>query len=139
MYTVKEAAHLLGISPHTVRYYTNQDLTPHLSRSQNGARLFDDRDIAYLQVTIYLRNCGMPIQKIREYFSLAEKGDSTIQERYEMLLDQQEDLKEQLRKLTQSQDYISHKLQIYSEYIRKNENSDNEAQVTVSASPPPVA
>lgn len=123
MYTVKEAANLLGVNPHTVRYYTNQNLTPHLSRSKNGARLFDDIDIQYLQVTIYLRNCGMPIQKIREYFALAEKGDSTIQERYKMLLNQQEYLDEQLQKLTQSQNYISHKLKIYSEYIHKNENS----------------
>lgn len=52
MYTVKEAATLLGVSPHTVRYYTNQNLTPHLDRGRNGARLFRDIDLEYLRVTI---------------------------------------------------------------------------------------
>lgn len=126
MYTVKEAADMLGVNPHTIRYYTNQNLTPHLSRNKNGVRLFDDTDIGYLQVTIYRRNCGMPIQQIREYFSLAEKGDSTIEERYKMLLVQQEKLKEQLRQLTQSQSFIAHKLEMYSEYLQGNGENKTE-------------
>ena len=128
MYTVKEAADLLGVNPHTIRYYTNQNLTPHLKRDKNGMRLFNDTDIEYLKVTIYLRNCGMPIQQIRKYFSLADKGDSTIEERYKMLLIQQEKLNEQQQQLTQSQTYISHKLKIYSEYLHKNGNSKNKTE-----------
>lgn len=128
MYTVKEAADMLGVNPHTIRYYTNQNLTPHLSRDKNGVRLFNDTDIEYLQVTIYLRNCGMPIQQIREYFSLAEKGDSTIKERYHMLLLQQERLNKQQQQLTQSQKFISHKLKMYSEYLYENENITKETE-----------
>lgn len=110
MYTVKEAASLLGINPHTVRYYTNQDLTPHLSRDKNGVRHFDDTDIQYLRVAIYLRNCRMPIQSIREFFTLSEQGDATIQTRYEMLLEQREKIDEQMRQVVQSRDFIQHKL-----------------------------
>ena len=102
MYTVKETAKPLGINPHTVRYYTNQNLTPHLDRGRNGIRLFNDIDLEYLRVTIYLRNCGMPVQKIRTYFTLAEQGESTIRERYQMLLEQQESLNEQMRRLTKA-------------------------------------
>ena len=117
MYTVKEASERLGISPHTIRYYTNQNLTPNLSRDKNGARLFSEEDIQYLQVAIYLRNCDMPIQKIRKYFSLAAQGDSTVKERYHMLLEQQEQLEKQLNQILESQKYITDKLSYYSSFI----------------------
>lgn len=113
-------------SYNTLLYKSESDAA--FGRNKIGMRLFNDTDIEYLQVTIYLRNCGMPIQQIREYFSLADKGDSTIEERYKMLLIQQERLNEQLQQLTQSQTYIAHKLKIYSEYLHKNENIKNKTE-----------
>lgn len=124
MYTVKEAANLLGINPHTVRYYTNQNLIPHLSRDKNGVRLFSDTDIEYLKVAVYLRNCGMSVQNIRKYFSLSEQGDSTIQKRYEMLLAQREQIDVQLRQISQSRDFIQHKLEYYAGFINVEGNGN---------------
>lgn len=126
MYTVKEVAELLHVNPHTIRYYTNQNLTPRLHRNENGVRLFDEIDLQYLQITIYLRRCGMSIQDIRKYFVLAEEGDDTVQERYQMLLQQQEKLNQQLQQLSQSQDYISHKLELYAAQIRQVQQCEEE-------------
>ncbi|MDE5699778.1 MAG: hypothetical protein K2I96_20620 [Lachnospiraceae bacterium] len=73
----------------------------------------------------------MPIQQIRKYFSLAGQGDSTIEERYKMLLIQQERLNEQLQQLTQSQTYIAHKLKMYSEYLHENSTNKMDVNKTV--------
>lgn len=73
----------------------------------------------------------MPVQKIRAYFSLAEQGESTIRERYQMLLEQQESLNEQMRRLAQSQAYISHKLEVYSGYMRETNDTQGGAAQSV--------
>ena len=53
MYTVKEAAEILGMNPHTVRYYANMELVPTLKRDENGNRLFDEDGITYLQGDLF--------------------------------------------------------------------------------------
>jgi len=42
MYTVKEASELLNLTEHTIRYYTDKSLVPHLKHDKNNNRLFDD-------------------------------------------------------------------------------------------------
>lgn len=125
MYTVKEAAERLGISPHTVRCYTNQELTPHPARDENGVRRFSDAGLAYLQVAVYPRNCGMPIQKIREYFALSEQGDATIQERYAMLLAQRDQIDRQLSQTARSRDCIQQKLAYYAAFMGGPEHGED--------------
>lgn len=46
------------------------ELIPTLKRDSNGKRLFDEDGIAYLQGIVFLRNCGMSINGIHEYFDL---------------------------------------------------------------------
>ncbi len=113
MYTVKEAAEILGLNPHTVRYYANMDLVPTLKRDQNGNRLFDEDGITYLQGVVFLRNCGMSIDGIREYFDLIRQGDSTLPERYHMILEQRENVDRQIEKLRESRRYVEKKLELY--------------------------
>lgn len=113
MYTVKEAADILGLNPHTVRYYANMALIPTLKRDPNGRRLFDEDGIAYLQGIVFLRNCGMSIDAIREYFDLIQRGDSTLPERYRMILEQKASVDRQIEKLLESRRYVEQKLEMY--------------------------
>lgn len=113
MYTVKEAAEILELNPHTVRYYANMGLIPTLKRDQNGKRLFDEDGIAYLQGIVFLRNCGMSIDAIREYFDLVRRGDSTLPERYRMILEQRKSVDRQIEKLLESKRYVDKKLELY--------------------------
>ena len=41
-YTVKEVSERVNLSPHTVRYYTDQGLIPTLQRDEKGNRVFTD-------------------------------------------------------------------------------------------------
>lgn len=120
MYTVKEAAELLNINPHTVRYYTNMNLIPNMNRDKNNVRVFTEENIAYLKGIIYMRNCGMSISSIREYFELCQKGIETITEQYQLILEQKTKLDERLGKLLESQKYMEKKLQMYSQFMKDN-------------------
>lgn len=45
MYTVKEVAEMLDLSPHTVRYYAKSGLIPNLERNSANVRQFNDNNI----------------------------------------------------------------------------------------------
>lgn len=79
MYTVKEAAEILGMNSHTVRYYANMDLIPTLKRDQNGKCLFDEDGIAYLQGVSFCGTAACPL--MRSGSILIWYGSETAQKR----------------------------------------------------------
>lgn len=49
---------MLGLTEHTVRYYTDTDLVPNMKRDQNNNRVFDDASLKWLVCAKHLRKCG---------------------------------------------------------------------------------
>lgn len=90
MYTVKEVSELLDLTEHTIRYYTDKGLVPSVIRDKNNIRLFNEESINWLKGIKYLKGTGMSIESMKEYVDLCLKGESTIQERYQIVLDQKE-------------------------------------------------
>lgn len=88
MYTVKEAARLLDLTEHSVRYYTDKGLVPSVQRDKNNIRLFDDESINWLRGVKNLRQAGMSVEAVKDYIDLCLEGDATIPQRYEIILEQ---------------------------------------------------
>src|SRR5579875_1622882 len=82
--TVGEVAGLLGMSGHTLRYYERIGLVT-VSRSGSGQRRYDRKALARVIFISRLRMSGMSIRDISEYISLVEQGDSTVEQRRELL------------------------------------------------------
>ena len=113
MYKVKEIAKLLNMSEHTVRYYTDMGLVPSLKRDKNGNRLFDEQSKNWLIGIKNLRGSGMSIQAVKDYVNLCLQGESTLEKRYDIILEQKKKLEEQLKEMNQSYQYIEHKANWY--------------------------
>ena len=88
MYTVKEISKLLNMSEHTVRYYTDMGLVPTLKRDKNGNRLFDENSKNWLIGIKNLRGSGMSIKAVKDYVDLCLQGESTLEKRYEIIIEQ---------------------------------------------------
>ena len=86
-YSIKEVADMMNVEPSTLRYYDSIGLLPGVKRV-NGRRVFEDKDFKWLRVLNCMKKINMPIDKIKAYVELAEKGDSTLQERFDMILEQ---------------------------------------------------
>ena len=84
-YSVTEAAKISGLSAHTLRYYDDLGLFPFLQRTQGDKRLFSDADMQWVQLIECLRNTGMPISEVKNYVELCLKGNSTLNERLEIV------------------------------------------------------
>ncbi len=120
MYTVKETAAILGLTEHTIRFYTDKGLVPTVKRDKNNNRLFDEESINWLTGVKYLKECGMSLEAIKEYINLCLEGDSTIQERYKIILEQKKIAETQLKEAKKRMEYMRAKAAHYLEIVNKN-------------------
>lgn len=117
MYTVKEVSELLDLTEHTIRYYTDKGLVPSVIRDKNNIRLFNEESINWLKGIKYLKGTGMSIESMKEYVDLCLKGESTIQERYQIVLDQKEIAERQLKEAIERVEYLRNKAGHYLEIV----------------------
>lgn len=117
MYTVKEVAKRLELTEHTIRFYTDKGLVPNVRRDSNNNRLFDEESIKWLTGVKYLKQCGMSVEAIRMYVDLCLEGDSTIQARYAMIMEQQAVAFAQLEEAQRRAKYMDDKAQHYLDII----------------------
>ena len=117
MYSVKEAAEILGVSVHTVRYYDDSGLIPEVQRDKNNHRVFSDSSLEWLFICVTLRSTGLSVKEIKRYVDLYQQGDLTLKERYDLMRAQRdrvllelEDLKRRLKLLDRKVEYYGGRL-----------------------------
>lgn len=117
MFTMKEACQKTGLSYETLKFYCNQGLIPNVKRDENNRRIFEERDIAWINSLSCLRNCKMSISEMKEYIALCLQGESTIPKRKEILKEKQKQLEEEQKKIQESIDYIEWKQGFYDDVL----------------------
>ena len=117
MYTMMQACREADMTYQTLKFYCNEGLVPNVKRDVNNRRVFDERDVKWIKDLTCLKRCGMSIQEMREYLQLCLKGEGTIPERKRVLEKKQAALREQIRELQDSIDYIDYKQQFYDDVL----------------------
>ncbi len=120
MYTVKEVSKIMDVSEHTLRFWAKSGFFPFIKRDANNIRQFSDNDLEWVKIVKCLRSVGTENKSIKRYIDLCIAGDSTIEERYEIIrstkqkaLSQMEDIKKQL-------DLLEFKEKFYQNLIKNN-------------------
>ena len=117
MYTMKDACEKTGLSYETLKFYCNQGLVPNVKRDKNNRRIFNDKDIAWINSLNCLRNCDMSLSEMREYIDLCIEGESSIPKRKEILIAKRAALVEKLQQVQDSIDYIDWKQSFYDDVL----------------------
>lgn len=129
MFTVKQVAAILNLTEHTIRYYTDCGLVPSLQRDKNNIRLFNEESINWLIGVKYLKETGMSIEGIKKYVDLCLEGSSTIEARYNIILEQKAVAKTQLleaqKRVSYLNDKVSHYLDIVEHRMPDNTNPNH--------------
>jgi DNA-binding transcriptional MerR regulator len=110
--SVAEAAALVGLSTHTLRYYEDQHLV-RPARNASGYRQYTEADIRRLVFLTRMRLSGMTIQDLKRYVALAEAGPSTVPERRQIMLEQRARIRRQLRELALALETTEYKIRTY--------------------------
>lgn len=117
MYTMKYVCEQTQLSYETLKFYCNQGLVPNVKRDKNNRRLFDERDIAWIQSLNCLKNCGMSISEMKEYIRLCLEGECSIPERKIILTHKRNELSKQLLQIQECMDYIDWKQSFYDDVL----------------------
>ena len=120
MYTVKEVAARVGMSEHTIRFYTDKGLIPAVRRGKNNVRLFDEEAVNWLTGVRYLKESGLPLDAVRRYVELCLEGDATIPARHEIIVRPREQARLQLEEARKKLAFLERKAAIYEETMQKN-------------------
>ena len=110
MYSMKEACIQTGMSYETLKFYCKEGLVPNVKRDSHNYRVFDDRDIKWIQSLGCLKRCGMTLAYCLE-------GPSSIPERKEILAVKKEALLASMEKLQKAIDYIDWKQNFYDDVL----------------------
>ena len=117
MYTMKQTCEKTNLTYETLKFYCNQGLVPNVKRDSNNRRIFDYRDVAWIQSLSCLKNCGMSISEMKEYIALCLGGEATIPERKIILDTKRKALVSQLQQVQDCIDYIDWKQSFYDDVL----------------------
>ena len=106
LYSMKQTCDKTGLSYDTLKFYCNEGLVPNVKRDKNNYRVFDDRDIAWIESLSCLKKCGMSIIEMKEYMNLCLEGKSSIPRRKEILNVKLKNLEIRKKEIQNSIDYI---------------------------------
>lgn len=106
MYTIKEVAEKMDISEHTLRFWAKSGFFPFVKRNQNNIRQFSDNDLEWVKIVKCLRSVGTENKAIKRYIDLCIVGDSTIEERYKIILGTKEKALMQMDELKKTTSYF---------------------------------
>ena len=115
-YSIGEFSKVTGLGIHTLRYYEHENLIIPLRNASNRRR-YSEKDIAWIAFIKRLKATGMPIKEIKKYAALRGKGDVTLSERMEMLIQHRQSLNEQIRQLQEHEAMLDEKIAFYRQEI----------------------
>lgn len=113
MFTVKEVSEIMGISAHSLRFYDKEGLLPTLSRTESKRRVFSYEDLEWVYNIQCWRATGMPLAEIKRYIELVREGEQTIEERFQIILKQQEKAVEEVKAAQERVKILEHKVNWY--------------------------
>ncbi|MEG0403915.1 MerR family transcriptional regulator [Anaerorhabdus sp.] len=117
MYSMKEVCNKTGMTYETLKYYCNEGLIPNVKRDVNNYRVFDDKDIAWIDSLSCLKQCGMGISEMKEYIELCLQGVSSIPTRKIILDKKKELLLKKLKEVNDSINFIDYKQNFYDDVL----------------------
>jgi DNA-binding transcriptional MerR regulator len=113
--TVGEAAELVGLTVHTLRWYEQEGLVAPIDRDSAGRRRYHEGDLDWLRLLIRLRGTGMPVRDMRRYAEMVRAGDHTVGDRLALFVEHRERVLARIDDLQQDLAMLDIKIALYGE------------------------
>jgi DNA-binding transcriptional MerR regulator len=123
MMKIAEVSEQSGLSADTLRYYERIGLLPPVNRNGSGIRDYSDLDIRRVNFVKCMRQAGLPIEVLIEYYGLVQQGDDTIDARKEILIQQREELLGRMAEMQKTLDLLNYKIDVYENAVLTKEQA----------------
>ena len=115
--TIAEVSKKYDITPDTLRYYERIGLLPDIHRSQSGIRAYTEDDCNWVAFIKCMRSAGLPIETLTEYVFLFRQGDSTIEARKKLLIEQRKTLLAKMEDMKETLARLNYKIESYEKAV----------------------
>lgn len=119
--TIAEVSRKYDITPDTLRYYERIGLIPPVPRTKSGIRDYDEESCGWIEMMKCMRKAGVQIEALIEYVDLFRQGDSTLDARKKILIEQRENLIARMEDMQASLERLNRKIERYEEGLMATE------------------
>ena len=123
-YSIGEFSKLINISIYTLIYYEKNNLISPKRDERNGRRIYNEKDISWINFIKRLKDTKMSIKDIQRYSYLRNIGQSTLNQRLELLENHKENLEMEIKSLNDNLEKLKHKIQYYKNELNKFEQGN---------------
>lgn len=120
--TIAEVGKKFNMSVDTLRYYERIGLIPEVNRNENGIRKYDEEDLKWVYFSKCMRSAGLSIEVLVEYVKLVQRGNSTIEARKKLLMEERDKLQKRVNELQETLDRLNKKIENYDTTFSKKIN-----------------
>ena len=127
---IAEVSEKYEISADTLRYYERVGLIPPVTRKSNGIRDYNEEDCGWVEFVKCMRHAGLQIETLIEYVGLVQQGNTTVEARKHILIEQREQLIERIEHMQATVKRLEMKIENYDKTVgvaeknlKKNENT----------------
>ena len=117
--TIKEVSEKFHMTADTLRYYEKIGLIDPVKRNASGVRDYQEADLKRIEFLRCMRLSGLSIGMLTKYLELSDRGDETIGQCKEILLQQRAEILAKMQELQDTLDHLNHKIDTYDEKIGK--------------------
>ena len=114
---ISEVSETCKLSSDTLRYYERIGLIPSIQRTRGGIREYSETDVKWIEFVKCMRNAGLSIEVLIEYFKLFQQGDETAEARKGLLIEQRDVLASKIAELQETLDYLDRKIAMYESHV----------------------
>ena len=116
--TIKEVCKKYNVTADTLRYYERVGVIPEVHRTAGGIRDYSEEDIKWVETAICFRSARMPIDLLIEYVRLYRKGDETLRDRLELLIEAKKRILDERKKYDDALAKLDYKISKYDEAVK---------------------
>ncbi|MFT8391117.1 MAG: MerR family transcriptional regulator [Sporolactobacillus sp.] len=120
-YSIGDFAQETGLSIYTLRYYEKEELIKP-ERDAHNQRQYAERDKAWIDFILRLKETAMPLREIKRYAKLRYAGEATLKERLAILRVHREAILEKRRVLENNLALLEKKIETYETAILQYES-----------------
>ena len=98
MYTIGQVSEMFHLPISTLRYYDKEGFFPNLERKGN-IRYFSDNELEAIRIIECLKQSGLEIKDIKQFFEWVTEGSSSYTKRKELFEHRKAAVKEEIKQL----------------------------------------
>ena len=118
---IAEVSEKYSMPADTLRYYERIGLIPRVHRNKSGMRDYTEEDCKWVEFIKCMRGAGLPIEVLIEYVALFQQGDSTIEARKEIFLEQRRLLLQRMDDMQKTLERLDYKITSYENKVVEKE------------------